>query len=296
MRAWLLAAVAAHACMVEAAAGVAVTASGRNWRLSIDSMECSAAESVVSIGTRIDYLGAKGPVEAPLSQLLDGKGKVHPPRSLVWRRGSRPLADWLAAGGLSNLQNEAVAEVELKFHVGEADGDLQLEFGDIRAFPLTRKRSRGCDGLLKLDQVRAPRVPRPARGAGAQSVRVYRSSYLCTQRGASRTTEAPYPPYLPRQLLLFGRGYLPNARRIQLPMGSAPAQPYLYSGPDELTAIEDAARRAIMADFPQLAGAKHFAFNWGAQKAMSGNEMYAVGLYELLACPPPGTLAARRRF
>ena len=292
MRAWLLAAVAAHACAAEAAA----VASGRNWRLSIDSIECEAAGSIVSIGTRIDYLGPKGPVEAPVSQLLDGKGKAHAPRSLVWRRGSKSLANWLSAGGLSNLQTESVAEVELKFHVGEANGELQLEFGDIRAFPLTRKRSGGCEGLLKLDQVRAPRVSRRAHSASAQPVRVYRNSYLCTQEGGLRTTEAPYPPYLPRQLLLFGRGYLPNARQIQLPMGSAPAQPYLYSGPDDLTVIEDAARRAIVADFPQLAGAKHFAFNWGAQKATSGNELYAVGLYELLACPPPGTLVPRRTF
>lgn len=293
MKAWLLAAIAAaHACAAEAAA----VASGRNWRLSIDGMECQATASVVSIGARIDYLGPKGPVEAPVSQLLDGKGKAHPPRSLVWRRGSKALAQWLSAGGLSNLQSESVAEVQLKFHVGEASGDLQLEFGDIRAIPLTRKRSGGCDGLLKLDQVQPPRVLRAARASGPKPARVYRNSYSCTQAGSLRTIEAQYPPYLPRQLLVFGRGYLPNARQIQLPMGSAPAQPYLYSGPDELAAVEDAARRASVADFAQFTGPKHFAFNWGAQKAPSGNELYAVGLYELLACPPSGTVAPRRTF
>jgi hypothetical protein len=293
MKAWLLAAIAAaHAYGADAAA----VASGRNWRLSIHSVQCQAAGAVISIGMRIDYLGSKGPVEAPVSQLLDGKGKAHPPRSLVWRRGSKPLADWLSAGGLSNLQSESIAEVELKFHVAEASGDLQLEFGDIRAFALTRKRSGGCEGLLKLDQVRAPRVSRPARGPGPKPVRVYRNSYVCTHEGGLRTTEAQYPPYLPRQLLLFGRGYLPNARQIQLPMGSAPAQPYFYSGPDELAAVEDAARRASVADFAQFTGPKHFAFNWGAQKAPSGNELYAVGLYELLACPPSGTVAPRRTF
>lgn len=293
MKAWLLAAVAAaHACGADAAA----VASGRNWRLSIDSMECQAAAAVVSIGARIDYLGPKGPVEAPLSQLLDGKGKAHAPRSLVWRRGSKALADWLSAGGLSNLQSESVAEVELKFHVGEASGDLHLEFGDIRAFALTRKRSGGCEGLLKLDQVQPPRVSRAARAPGSKPARVYRNSYPCTHAGSLRTIEAQYPPYLPRQLLLFGRGYLPNARQIQLPMGVAPAQPYLYSGPDELAAVEDAARRASVADFAQVTAPKHFAFNWGAQKAPSGNELYAVGLYELLACPPSGTVAPRRTF
>jgi hypothetical protein len=293
MKAWLLAAIAAaHACGADAA----VVAAGRNWRLSVDRIECQSAGSVISVGTRIDYLGPKGPVEAPVSQLLDGKGKAHPPRSLVWRRGSKALAEWLSAGGLSNLQSEALAEVELKFRVGEASGDLQLEFGDIRAFALTRKRRGGCEGLLKLDQVQAPRVSRPAPGASAKPLHVYRSSYPCTHEGSLRSTEAQYPPYLPRQLLLFGRGYLPSARQIRLPMGSAAAQPYMYSGPDELAAIEDAARRAILADFPSFTGARHFAFNWGSQRAGSGNELYSVGLYELLACPPPGTLVPRRTF
>jgi hypothetical protein len=293
MRAWLLAAVAAYACAAEA--GAAVTASGRNWRVVIDSVQCQAG-SVVSIGTRIDYLGPRGPVEAPVSQLLDGKGKAHPARSLVWRRGSKPLADWLAAGGLRNLQTEAVAEVELKFQVGQAKGDLQLEFGDIQAFPLTRKRGGGCEGLLKLEQLRAPRVSRQAASPSAQPVRVYRNSYPCTQEGRLRTIEAQYPPYLPRQLLIFGRGYLPNARQIQLPMGIAPAQAYLYSGPDELTAVEDAARRVLVADFSQFSAGKHFPFNWGSQTSQSGNELHSVGLYELLPCPPPGTLVPRRTF
>ena len=296
MRAWLLAAIAAGIAATEAGgADAAAVASGRNWRLAIDSLECQAAGSNVRIGMRIDYLGPKGPVEAPVSQLIDGKGRAQAPRSLVWRRGSKALAEWLSAGGLSNLQSESVAEVELKFELGEASGDLHLEFGDIRAIALTRKRSGGCEGLLKLDQLQAPRGSRP-RAVSSKPIRVYRGSYPCTPEGSLRTIEAEYPPYLPRQLLLFGRGYLPNARQVRLPMGSAPAQPYLYSGPDELTAVEAAARRAILADFPLLTGARHFAFNWGAQKAASGNEMYSVGLYEVLPCPPPGTLVPRRTF
>ena len=52
MRAWLLAAItAAHASGADAAA----VATGRNWRLSIDSIECEAAASLVTIGARIDY-------------------------------------------------------------------------------------------------------------------------------------------------------------------------------------------------------------------------------------------------
>lgn len=281
MKAWLLAAMTvAHACGADAAA----IASGRNWRLAIDSMECEPAPPRLTIGMRIDYLGPKGPVEAPLSQLVDGNGKPHLPRSLVWRRGSEALAAWLSAGGLSNLQSQSVAEVELKFDLRDVRGDLQLEFGDIRAFALTRKRGAGCEGLLRPGQLRAPRAA-PREGA-KPGMRVYRSSYVCRQAsGTPRTLEASYPPYLPRQLLLFGRGYLPNAREIELPMGKAPAQPYFYSGLDELNAVEDAARRAISADFPQYAGGAHFAFNWGVQKAASGNEMYSVGIYSLVACP-----------
>lgn len=281
MKAWLLAAMAlAHAAGADAAA----IASGRNWRLAIDSIECETAPPLLTVGMRIDYLGPKGPVEAPLSQLIDGNGKPHLPRSLVWRRGSKPLAAWMSAGGLSNLQSESVAEVELKFDVRDAQGDLQLEFGDLPAFALTRKRGAGCEGLLSPAQVRGPRAA--SREIARPGMRVYRSSYLCRQAsGTPRTLEASYPPYLPRQLLLFGRGYLPNARQVELPMGKAPAQPYLYSGLDELNAVEDAARRAIGADFPQYAGGAHFAFNWGVQKAASGNEMYSVGIYAIGACP-----------
>jgi hypothetical protein len=279
MKGWVLAAMmAAHACGVDAAA----VASGRNWRISIDGIECEA--SVINVRTRIGYLGPKGPVEAPVSQLVDAAGKPHLPRSLVWQRGSKPLAAWLSAGGLSNLQSESVAEVELKFDLRDAQGDLQLEFGDIRAFALTRKRGAGCEGLLRPEQLRTPRAA-PRQGA-KPLMRVYRNRYLCTQASEPpRTMEASYPPYLPRQLLLFGRGYLPNARQIQLPMGKAPAQPYFYSGLDELKAVEDAARRMISADFPQYAGGAHFAFNWGVQKAASGNEMYSVGIYAIGACP-----------
>ncbi len=283
MKGSLLAAVTLlHACGADAAA----IASGRNWRLSIDSVECEAAASLLTIGMRIDYLGPKGPVEAPVSQLVDGNAKPHLPRSLVWRRGSRPLAEWLSAGGLSNLQSESVAEVQLKFDLREASADLQLEFGDIGALRLTRKRSAACAGLLQPEQIRAPRATRAARVDGPRpDLRVYRNAYPCRAQGSSRTAEGEYPPYLPKQLLLFGRGYLPNARQIELPMGKAPAQPYAYAGLDELKAVEDAARRAIGADFPQYAGGgTHFAFNWGVQRAASGNEMYSIGIYALAPC------------
>ena len=254
---------------------LAAEASGRNWRISIERLEC---RPLLSLGMQIRYLGPPGPVEAPLSRLLDAQGKLHPPRSLVWRRGSKPLADWLAAGGIANLQSESVAEVELKFGMGEARGDLALEFGDIPAFAVTA--SGKC---LAPDRLRTPRARTPRRAKPDAAFQVHRARYACIP---SRTIAAEYPPYLPRQLLLFGRGYLPNARQVELPMGTAPAQPYLYSGLDQLEAVEQAARRAIAADFPQYAApAKFFAFNWGVQKAASGNELYSIGIYELRACP-----------
>src|SRR6185503_19468834 len=69
-------------------------ASGRHWQLSIDSIACDAAESRITLGARIRYLGPKGVVEAPVSQLVDGNGKAYPPRTLVWKGGGKDLAAW----------------------------------------------------------------------------------------------------------------------------------------------------------------------------------------------------------
>lgn len=275
-----------HAANADAAA----LAVGRNWRILIDSVACDAAESLVTLGLRIDYRGPKGPVEAPVSRLLDSHGKHHLPRSLIWTSGSKPLAELLSSGGLRNIQSENSAQIQLKFPLRDASGDLRLEFGDIRAFLLTSQRSAGCEGLLKPDQIQAPRLSRAAAAESSKAgFRVYRNAYPCIPQpgGAWRTIEAEYPPYLARQLLLFGRGYLPNARQIELPMGRAAAQSYFYVGPDDLNAVEDAARRAVAADFPEYTAAsrKHFVFNWGPQKAQSGNEVYSIGLYDLRACP-----------
>jgi hypothetical protein len=253
---------------------VAADASGHNWRLSIDQVECRG--STLAIGTRIRYLGPKGPVEAPLSYLTDGEGKRHLPRSLVWKAGVRQHAAWLSAGGLSNLQSQDVGEFQLNFDLRQAAGDLRLEFGDIPAFALTRKRKSGCDGVLAPAQLQAPRVAR--RAAGEKSnVRIYRAAYPCS---GGPSVEAPHPPYLPRQLLVFGRGYLPNAREVELPMGRAPAQSYAYSGPDELKPLDEATRQAA-----RPVDARGFLFSWGMQKAASGNEADSVGVYDLRPCP-----------
>jgi hypothetical protein len=253
----------------------AVTASGRHWRMVIDSLACEPGPVVV-VGARLQYRGPKGPVEAPLARLADDKGTRYPAKSVVWKRGEKAIAAWLVGGGLANLKAEEVGELQFRFPAQGAGGTLDLEFGDIKAFALTRKGT-----CLKLDELHAPRAVH--RKVEAPAYPVYRARYPCSP---SRTIAAEYPPYLPRQLLLLGRGYLPNAREIALPMGVAPAQPYAFAGADDLAAVESVARGALAADFPEYPiGGKYFVFNWGAQKAQSGNEAYSVGIYELRPCP-----------
>jgi hypothetical protein len=278
-----LIAVVVALCHAQDVAATAV-ASGRNWSISIDGLECHG--NIFVLGLHIRYLGPSGPVEAPVTQLLDARGKQHLPRSLAWKPGAKPLAEWLSKGGLRNLKTEPLGEVELKFDVEGATPALNLEFGDIPAFSLTSQATGkgACERVLKPDQIRAPRAARRARVDPSKlDFPVHRARYPCSP---SRTIADGYPPYLPRQLLLFGHGYLPNARQIELPMGRSPAQPYAYAGPDNLAAVEQAARQALMADFPQYGRrSKYFAFNWGVQKSQSGNEMYSIGLYDLRPCP-----------
>jgi hypothetical protein len=181
------------------------------------------------------------------------------------------------------LDGTDAAEVELRFDVGGSAGPLLLEFGDLPAFALTRK-GRPCASLLA-----TPAVPAQVRQAAAGDVaklRVYRNAYPCGRPpGALKTVEADHPPYLPKQLIVLGRGYLPNARHVDLPEGAAPARGYVYTGADTLDAIELAARRAIAADFPHYASGGYFAFNWGEQRGASGNQIDSIGIYELRACP-----------
>jgi hypothetical protein len=259
-------------------ADAAAVASGRNWRISITAIECEAASPIV-IAMRVHFHGRGAPVEAPVSRLVDAGAKRYLPRSVTWKEGSKPLAQWLSAGGLKNIDPGTLGEIELKFEVRGAAGPLKLEFGDIAAFAVTRKSS-----CLKPGEIHAPRAASPARVDKSKlDFRVYRAGYPCG--AARRTTQAEYPPYLPKQLLLFGRGYLPNAREVDLPMGTAPAQPYSYVGEDNLKSVEDAAWRNMLADFSRYAMDRHFAFNWGSQKGTSGNELYSIGIYELRSCP-----------
>ena len=275
------------ALLVAAPAGAAAVASGRNWQIAIGSLACEGA-SVLVVGMKASYLGAKGLVEAPISQLVDAKGQRHSPRGLVWKSGSRDNARWLSSGGVADLRSGEVGDFQLKFDVQSASGELKLEFGDIAAFPLTRKDGMSCESLLRPDRIQPPRKPRTSLGGPARG-RVYRSAYACLQpKGGLRTVESLFPPYAARQLLLLGRGYLPNARFINLPSGHTPAQPYAYSGADDLKPVEEAALRALAADFPEYAkglGTKYFAYNWGLQDAASGNKLYSIGIYEIRPCP-----------
>jgi hypothetical protein len=266
-RAWLL-----SVLLFATHAHAAAVASGNNWRLQVDGIECDGSQ--ITIATQVRYLGPSGAVEAPVTRLVDGADKRYPPRSLVWRSGSKPLAELVSSRGLRIIDTQSIAGIQFNF---QAAGELKLEFGDVGALHLLPKRASACEY-----EVLAPKSR--ARGEGAKrDFPVHRGRYPCLP---GSILEAEYPPYLPRQLLLFGRGYLPNAREIDLPMGWARAQAYFYVGADDVIAVENAARRALVADFPEYSsGARYFAFNWGTQKAESGNDMHSIGVYELRACP-----------
>ena len=114
-----------------------------------------------------------------------------------------------------------------------------------------------------------------AQARQKSTLRIYRAA---TRAAAVRSRRGATSAYLPRQLLVFGRGYLPNAREVELPMGEAPAQSYVYSGPTS-SSRSNAARRARRRRASLTGGT--FAFSWGMQEAASGNEAYSIGIYEL---------------
>ena len=256
-----------------AQAASAADAAGRNWRIAVQSLECQG-NGLLVLGARVHYRGPDGAVEAPVVRIVDASGDTYRPSSVS---SAKPLAQWLSAGGLSNVKSGDLGAVQFKFPVHTASGALQLEFGDIPAFALSRD---ACRGVLAISKIQAPRAAQ--RASTKENLTVYRDRYPCLP---GRSVAAEYPPYPPRQLLVFGRGYLPNAREIELPMGRSPAQSYAYAGPDDLKAIEDAARRALGADFPEYRSPRYFAFNWGVQRSQSGNELYSIGVYELRPCP-----------
>jgi hypothetical protein len=287
--------------MTFAVDGAAAIASGRNWSISIGSLQCDAAGSQLAISMRLRYLGPKGAVEAPVHELIGEGGRQIRPRSLVWGGGPKELARWLPSGGVAKVLQEHAGDVLLKFDLPEAKGGLQLAFGDIEAFPLTRKDApatkRACENLLKLDELQLPRaLPRPAR-TEKPNLRVYREAHPClTPQGDLRTVEANQPPQHPLQMLLFGRDFLPNLRQVELPGGKVATRTYSYTGADALTPLEDEASRAIAADYGEyLAGLvtapastskakKFFAFNWGVQKSSSGKPLYPIAIYEVRRC------------
>ena len=145
--------------------------------------------------------------------------------------------------------------------------------------------------------------PKPQRTPPGEplKLRVYREAYPCLEpSGTLKTIESNQPPYLPRQMLLFGLRFLPSARQVDLPWGKAPAHTYLYTGVDGLIPVEDAARRVVADDFPAYrdglitapagssAAKQFFAFNWGVQKSLSGNTMYPIAIYDVRPCAGGG--------
>jgi hypothetical protein len=197
----------------------------------------------------------------------------------------------MSAGGVRAVEANTEGRLQFKFPLRDAGGELKLEFGDLKAIVLARTSPGGktvCERLLKPAQIQAAQRARPPLGQGAAPrMRIYREAYPCRDAagGALRTVEARHPPVPPEQMLVFGRGYLPNLREVELPTGKAPAQSYAYAGKDELDAFEEAARGAVAADYAAYPGsAKHYAFNWGVQRDASGNELFSVGLYGLRPC------------
>lgn len=267
-------------------AGQAATVAGRNWEARVDRLACESGRALLSVAMRVHYQGPAGLAEAPVSQLVDGTGRAHAPKSLMWKGGGKALVAWMSAGGIRAVKPGDASEMELRFEARDAPGALQLEFGDLPAVALTRAGpgKDACERLLKPAQLAAPPRPRKAEG-GTSMIRVYRAAYPCVpgSGGTARTVEAQYPPHLPEQLLVFGRGYLPSLRQVELPMGKAPAQSYAYAGPDDLDPFEAVAKRAVLQDFPGY-GARHFAFNWGSQDAAAGNKVFSIGLYALKPC------------
>lgn len=278
-------------CCLSSAAVAAALGSGRHWQLSVEGLQCDPADSVVALDTRIRYLGATGLVEAPVLRIVDGAGRSVAPKSLVWKDGSKPLAALMSAGGVRAVEANSEGRLQFKFPLRDAGGELKLEFGDLKAIVLARAspgEKSVCERLLKPAQIHAAQRARPPLGqVAAPRMRIYREAYPCRDPagGALRTVEARHPPVPPEQMLVFGRGYLPNLREVDLPTGKAPAQSYAYGGKDELDAFEEVARRAVAADFAAYPrSAKHYAFNWGVQRDAAGNELFSVGLYGLRPC------------
>lgn len=289
----LLALVLVLACL----SGHARTATGRHWQGTVEALACAEDPARLTLDLRLRHVGGAGLAEVPVVQLVDANGGVHLPKALAWVAGSKALAAWLAAGGVRQVPAGEEARVQWRFDVpGNADG-LRLEVGDAPGLAITIARAGGglCTRVAKVHEMKAEaaaKAPLPPRADPA--LRIHRLAYPCLPGGGgpARKIDAPFPPYLPEQLVVLGRGYLPNARAIDLPMGKAPARGYAYAGPDELGGYEDAARRAIAGDFPKVRAqlvpeekARLFAFNWGQQTSASGNPLHAIGIYALRPCP-----------
>ena len=136
------------ALLVITDAGAAAVASGRNWRLTINKLQCEAGATLV-IDTRIEYLGPTVPAETPANELADGEGRQIRPKSLVWKAGSKDLARWLTAGKMANVTTLVSTDVQLKPD-GSFSGFVPVRDGRNQV-RITALASDGSRGSVTLD-------------------------------------------------------------------------------------------------------------------------------------------------
>ena len=232
-----------------------------------------------------------------MSQLVDGKGKRASCRSsLVWkqrqqaarrlalrRRPEQPAVRGRRRGRSSSFD---VARGARRRCSSSSATSARL-----RSRARERRVRTGCSSPT---QLQAPRVARsrPKRAGRKSDLRVLSQARIpaCRRRRRRHRRRRRYPPYLPRQLLVFGRGYLPNARRDRSCRWAQRAGAVLCAMPARTSSrrVRGAPRaRGGARRFPAATRKRrHFAFNWGVQKAArAATSSYSVGLYDLRACP-----------
>ena len=101
-----------------------------------------------------------------------------------------------------------------------------------------------------------------------------------------------------RCTIVLGRGYLPNARLIELPMGWR-RRSRTHAGVDDLKFIEDARAARSPPTFCSTAHRDISPSTGACQRSQSGNEILAVGVYDLRPClkttrAPGGALVMRK--
>ena len=100
-------------------------ASGRNWRIAVQSLQCQG-NGLLVMGARVHHRGPDGAVEAPTSRSSMRRA------TLIVRSEMKP------GGGVEPPGKPVTSASCTRFPVHSASGALELEFGDIRAFTVSR--------------------------------------------------------------------------------------------------------------------------------------------------------------